>query len=110
MRAVYWCFYKRNKELLNNNINEDTLYNLLKLYDKKYNNLVKNVKNNNINLQVHYIPIHLQPYYRKNYGFKNGDFPVAEKFYEKEITLPIYFSLKEHQIYKTIKLIKKLIL
>jgi len=72
--------------------------------------LFKKMKNNNINLQVHYIPIHLQPYYRKNYGFKNGDFPVAEKFYEKEITLPIYFSLKEHQIYKTIKLIKKLIL
>ena len=72
--------------------------------------LFEEMKNNNINLQVHYIPIHLQPYYRKNYGFKNGDFPVAEKFYEKEITLPIYFSLKEHQIYKTIKLIKKLIL
>ena len=72
--------------------------------------LFEKMKNNNVNLQVHYIPIHLQPYYRKNYGFKKGDFPVAEKFYEKEITLPIHFSLKEHQIYKIIKLIKKLIL
>ena len=72
--------------------------------------LFEKMKNNNVNLQVHYIPIHLQPYYRKNYGFKKGDFPVAEKFYEKEITLPIHFSLKEHQISKIIKLIKKLIL
>jgi dTDP-4-amino-4,6-dideoxygalactose transaminase len=42
-----------------------------------------------INLQVHYIPVHLQPYYR-GLGFKPGDFPRAEKFYEEEVSLPIY--------------------
>ena len=60
---------------------------------------------NKINLQVHYIPIHLQPFYRKNYGFKIGDFPKAEKFYAKEVSLPIYFSLKDNQIYNIINLI-----
>ena len=43
-----------------------------------------------INLQVHYIPIHLQPFYKNNYGFKTGDFPNSEDFYKKEISLPIY--------------------
>ena len=47
---------------------------------------------------MHYIPVHLQPYYRKKYSFKIGDFPNAEKFYEQEISLPVYPSLsKEDQ-------------
>ena len=61
---------------------------------------------NNINLQVHYIPIHLQPYYKKKYGFKKGNFPEAEKFYIKEISLPIYYSLKNKEVYKITKKIK----
>ncbi len=49
---------------------------------------------NKIRLQVHYIPVHLQPYYKSKYNFKNGDCPVSEKFYEQEISLPIYPKLK----------------
>ena len=66
------------------------------------------MKKNKINLQVHYIPIHLQPFYRKNYGFKIGDFPKAEKFYAKEVSLPIYFSLKKEEVYKVVNNIKSL--
>ncbi|MCF7800147.1 UDP-4-amino-4,6-dideoxy-N-acetyl-beta-L-altrosamine transaminase, partial [Candidatus Babeliales bacterium] len=50
------------------------------------------LQNNSLYLQVHYIPVHLQPYYKK-LGFKVGDYPVAEKFYEKEISLPLYPDL-----------------
>jgi len=39
--------------------------------------------------QVHYIPIHTQPYYRSK-GFKRGDFPVAEWHYDRSITLPLF--------------------
>ena len=46
-----------------------------------------------INLQVHYIPVHLQPYYKKKYGLKPGDFPVSESFYKNEVSLPIYPDL-----------------
>ena len=53
----------------------------------------KYLQNENISLQVHYIPIHLQPYYSKKYNFKIGDFPVAENFYKNEISLPIYPNL-----------------
>lgn len=56
------------------------------------------MKEKNILLQVHYIPVHLQPFYRKNFGFKEGDFPVAEKFYRNEISIPIYPSLNEEDI------------
>ncbi len=43
-----------------------------------------------IRCQVHYVPVHLQPFYGKNYGFNAGDFPIAEKFYERELSIPIY--------------------
>lgn len=49
-----------------------------------------------INLQVHYIPVHMHPYYR-GLGFKPGDFPVAEKFYDEEVSLPIYPLLTDEE-------------
>lgn len=58
------------------------------------------MRTNNIGVQVHYIPVHLQPYYRRRFGYKKGDFPVAEDFYAREVSLPIYPRLsKEEQDY-----------
>ena len=45
-----------------------------------------------IGVNVHYIPVHLQPYYRR-LGFKPGDFPNAESYYQGAISLPIYPGL-----------------
>ncbi|MBI5232904.1 MAG: UDP-4-amino-4,6-dideoxy-N-acetyl-beta-L-altrosamine transaminase [Deltaproteobacteria bacterium] len=46
-----------------------------------------------VQLQVHYIPVHLQPYYRNRFGFKDGDFPEAEAYYRDALSLPIYPGL-----------------
>ncbi|MBI5588135.1 MAG: UDP-4-amino-4,6-dideoxy-N-acetyl-beta-L-altrosamine transaminase [Deltaproteobacteria bacterium] len=51
-----------------------------------------------INLQVHYIPVHLQPYYRQSFGYRPGDFPKAESFYYKEVSLPIYPLLTDEDV------------
>ena len=69
--------------------------------------LFKKMREKKINLQVHYIPTHIQPYYKKNFNFKIGDFPIAEKFYNREVSLPMYFSLKDKEIKTVIKYIKK---
>lgn len=45
---------------------------------------------------VHFIPIHTQPYYRKM-GFEWGDFPVSEWFYSNELSLPMYYGLSDDQ-------------
>ena len=71
------------------------------------NILFKKMREKKINLQVHYIPTHIQPYYKKNFNFKIGDFPIAEKFYNREVSLPIYFSLKDKEIKTVIKYLKK---
>lgn len=53
----------------------------------------------NIFPQVHYIPVHLMPYY-KQFGWKKGDMPVAEKYYEHCLSLPMYPTLtREEQDY-----------
>ena len=49
-----------------------------------------------VGVNVHYIPIHLQPYYQA-LGFKAGDFPVSEQFYKHALTLPLFPSMTEEQ-------------
>jgi UDP-4-amino-4,6-dideoxy-N-acetyl-beta-L-altrosamine transaminase len=50
----------------------------------------------NIGVNVHYIPVHLQPHYRAM-GFKPGDFPMAEAYYAGAISLPLYATLSDAQ-------------
>lgn len=65
-------------------------------------------KEKSLNLQVHYIPVHLQPYYQK-LGFKKGDYPKAENYYEKCISLPLYPSLTNEDLTNIIKTIPEFI-
>ena len=58
--------------------------------------------------QVHYIPVHLQPYYRNNYGFKKGGYPNAEYYYEHELSIPMYPKMKNEEVNYVIQSIKSL--
>ena len=50
------------------------------------------LRSKGINVNVHYIPIHMQPYFKKM-GFKFGDFPNSERYYSEAISIPIYPNL-----------------
>ena len=52
--------------------------------------------------QVHYVPVHLMPYYR-DLGWRRGDFPHAETYYSRCLSLPMYPTLKEEEQDKVIK-------
>ena len=60
-------------------------------------------------LQVHYIPIHFQPYYKNKYKLKRKDFINSEKFYKNVLSLPLYPSLNFKDVKKVVKVLKKLI-
>lgn len=60
-----------------------------------------------IMVNVHYIPIHLQPYYQRM-GFKLGDFPNAEAYYRGAISLPLYAGLTESQQNQVVAKLKEL--
>jgi len=55
-----------------------------------------------IGVNVHYIPVHLQPVYQR-LGFKTGDFPIAEQFYQRIISLPIYADLKDEEVDEVVR-------
>lgn len=61
-----------------------------------------------IGVNVHYIPVHLQPYYRE-LGFGVGDFPAAEEYYERAITLPMFPALTEAQQDTIVSTLRKLV-
>ena len=65
--------------------------------DKQHADLVTNLREQGIFAHVHYIPIHMQPYY-KNLGFKLGDFPNAEAYYQQAVTLPLFPELTEGEV------------
>lgn len=59
------------------------------------NELFNYLRAASIGVQVHYIPVHYHPFYRKNYGYSPGDFPISEAFYAGEISLPMFSSLTD---------------
>ena len=72
-------------------------------------NLFLIMQKKEIYMQVHYVPVHYHQYYKKKFNLKKGDFPVSENFYDKEVSLPIYPSLKKNQIFKVINNIKNIL-
>ncbi|WIW71934.1 UDP-4-amino-4,6-dideoxy-N-acetyl-beta-L-altrosamine transaminase [Anaerosinus gibii] len=58
--------------------------------------LFAKMREKGINLNLHYIPVHTQPYYIK-LGFNKGDFPISEKYYEEVFTLPLFYDLTDKQ-------------
>ena len=63
----------------------------------------------NIGTSVHYIPVHLHPYYMETFGYKMGDFPVAEKVFEGMISLPLYPSMKEQDVEDVINAVTRIV-
>lgn len=63
----------------------------------------------NIGVHVHYIPLHLQPYYKKQFGYKNKDYPIAENFYNRNLTLPIFPKMSNDDLDDVIEAVIKVI-
>jgi perosamine synthetase len=71
------------------------------LYVIKVNNrdkLYQDLKDSGINSSVHFIPIHKMSYYKTKYGYKESDYPVANRVFEKSLSLPIYPDLKDDEV------------
>lgn len=65
--------------------------------------IMEALKAKGIGTQVHYIPVHLQPFYRNTLGFNRGDYPEAERFYEQVLSLPMYPSLPKDGVSRVIE-------
>ncbi|MBU1105387.1 MAG: DegT/DnrJ/EryC1/StrS family aminotransferase [Candidatus Riflebacteria bacterium] len=70
---------------------------------------IERLKDSGIGTSVHFIPLHLHPYYRDRYDYKLGDFPVSEDLYEREISLPIYPKMSEADVERVISAVLEIV-
>lgn len=77
--------------------------------DSKHHRLIfEGLREAGIGVQLHYSPVHLQPYYQR-LGFRIGDFPAAEEYSRNSITLPLYPGLSEKEQDKVIRVLSSLL-
>ncbi len=110
--------HHKYKELLNystlnlievpNNVYSAFHLAIIKLKNKSIHKRVfTGMRENNIGVQLHYSPVHLQPYYKK-LGFKKGDFPQSEDYASRAFSLPIYPEITNSELKRISLLLKKL--
>jgi dTDP-4-amino-4,6-dideoxygalactose transaminase len=63
----------------------------------------------NIGTGIHFVSLHLHPYYREYYGYKNGDFPNAEFISKRTISLPLSAKLTDEDVADVIEAVKRVI-
>ena len=71
--------------------------------------IFEELRRESIGVQVHYVPLNLQPFFQKRFGYKEEDFPVAENYYKRAITLPLFPKMNNKEIERTVKTVKKVI-
>lgn len=70
---------------------------------------IEALRKENIYTNVHFIPLHLQPFYQKNFGYKRGDFPNAEDAYRRIVSLPLYPKMTRKDLQDVIDAVNKII-
>ncbi len=71
--------------------------------------IIEHLKTKGIGCSVHFIPVHKHPYYKEKYGYSNKDYPIANKVFEKSLSLPIYPDMNDEEIEYVIKNILEIV-
>lgn len=62
-----------------------------------------------VGCSVHFIPLHLQPYWRETYGLKSSDFPVSQQLFEREVSLPLYTRMTYDDLKRVVSAVKSVL-
>jgi perosamine synthetase len=73
------------------------------------NQFIQDLKSASIGSSVHFIPLHLHPYYQRTYGYKKNDFPHAEDAFSRCLSLPIYPGLGKDEVERVIRSVENLV-
>jgi len=74
------------------------------------NRLFRALRAENIGVNLHYIPVHLHSLYRERFGYKGGEYPVAEAAYEQLISLPMFHGMSDRDVDDVIAAMRKVVL
>jgi dTDP-4-amino-4,6-dideoxygalactose transaminase len=67
------------------------------------------LKDHNIGTSVHFIPVHLHPFYRERFGYRRGDLPAAEAIYDRIVSLPLYPRMTEEDVDDVIRAVGRIV-
>ena len=73
------------------------------------NEVFQAMRAENIGVNVHYIPVHLHPYYRERFGYKGGEYPVAEAAYECLVSLPMFHGMSDDDVEDVVEVVQKIL-
>ena len=76
--------------------------------NKNRQQVFNELREGGIGVNVHYIPIHIQPYYRQ-FGFKDGDFPISESYYNRALTIPLFHFMTFNQQDQIVSILRKIL-
>jgi UDP-4-amino-4,6-dideoxy-N-acetyl-beta-L-altrosamine transaminase len=69
--------------------------------------IFRSLRAENIGVNVHYIPVHSHPYYRDRFGYRGGEYPIAEDAYERLISLPMFHAMSDLDVEDVIRAVRK---
>lgn len=72
-------------------------------YDKIYKKLI----NKKIGVNLHYLPVHLHPLFKKM-GFRKGNFPISEKHAQRAFSIPIFYNMKNIDIMRVVRVLREI--
>jgi perosamine synthetase len=70
---------------------------------------IQELREQNIGCSVHFIPLHIHPYYRDTYGFSPQDFPIAYAEYQRSLSLPIYSRMSDQDVDDVVSFVRKIV-
>jgi dTDP-4-amino-4,6-dideoxygalactose transaminase len=73
------------------------------------NDFIEELKKLGVGTAVHFIPLHLHPYYAQTYGYRRGDFPHAEDAFARCFSLPLYPALSDEQVERVIRTVESVL-
>jgi len=68
--------------------------------------VIEELRQRGIGTSVHFIPLHLHPYYQRVWGYRGGEFPVAEDYFDRCISLPIYPGMTNEDVQYVIEALR----
>ena len=75
---------------------------------KTHRQVFEELRQAKIGVNLHYIPVHTQPYYQQ-LGFNWGNFPNAEQYYREAISIPLYYGLTENNQERVVNTIREIL-
>ena len=71
---------------------------------------IEGLQQHHVGCSVHFIPLHLHPYYRATGSYSRADFPVASHAFDRMVSLPLYSKMSEDDVHRTIQVVRELVL